>query len=231
MSPLLLGAAFGAVGAFLLDPELGRRRRALIRDKVTRGMTEGREFTEAATKDLQQRARGLAASVRSLRGGRTPDELLVERVRAKLGRYCSHPGAIEVTAFNGRVVLTGDVLASEQEAIFDAVRSLRSVEHVDNKLNAYESAEGVSSLQGGTAPDRERFALLQENWSPGIRLVTGGAGALLLLYALARGGFSGIGALGLGAVLLGRASTNQPLRRSFAAAAARYSASREREAA
>ena len=230
MSPLLLGAALGAASAFLLDPDLGRRRRALIRDKVTRGMTEGREFTDAATKDLQQRARGIAASVRGLRAGRTPDELLVERVRAKLGRYCSHPGAIEVTAFNGRVVLTGDVLASEQEQIFDAVRSVRGVENVDNKLNAYESAEGISSLQGGSAPAGERFALLQENWSPGIRLVTGGAGALLLLYALARGGLTGIGALGVGAVLLGRASTNQPLRRSFASAAARRS-SREREAA
>jgi BON domain len=230
MSPLLLGAALGATGAFLLDPELGRRRRALIRDKVTRGMTEGREFTDAATQDLQQRARGLAASVRSLRSGRTPDETLVGRLRAKLGRYCSHPSAIEVTAFNGRVVLTGDVLASEQERIFDAMRSVRGVEHVDNKLNAYESAEGISSLQGGTAPAGERFALLQDNWSAGIRLVTGGAGALLLLYALARGGLSGIGALGLGAVLLGRASTNQPLSRSFAAAAAR-SASRQREAA
>ena len=229
MSPLLLGAALGATGAFLLDPELGRRRRTLIRDKVTRGMTEGREFSDAASKDLQQRARGLAASMRSLRTGRTPDETLVERVRAKLGRYCSHPGAIEVTAFNGRVVLTGDVLASEQERIFDAVRSVRGVEHVDNKLNAYESAEGISSLQGGTARAPERFALLQENWTPGIRLVTGGAGALLLLYALARGGLTGIGALGLGAVLLGRASTNQPLGRSFASGA--RSASRQREAA
>ena len=231
MSPLLLGAALGAAGAFLLDPELGRRRRAVIRDKVTRGMTEGREFTDAATKDLQQRARGLAASVRSLRGGGTPDELLVERVRSKLGRYCSHPGAIEVTAFNGRVVLTGDVLASEQEQIFDAVRSVPRVEHVDNKLNAYESAEGISSLQGGATPPRERFALLEENWSPGIRLVTGGAGALLLLYAVARGGLTGIGALGLGALLLGRASTNQPLRRSFASAGMRASSASAREAA
>src|SRR3954454_8620846 len=80
MSPLLLGAVLGATGAFLLDPDLGRRRRALIRDKVTRGVTEGREFADAATQDLQQRARGLAASVRSLRTGRTPDETLVGRL-------------------------------------------------------------------------------------------------------------------------------------------------------
>jgi BON domain-containing protein len=221
MSPLLLGAVLGASGAFLLDPELGRRRRALIRDKVTRGVTESREFADAATKDLQQRARGVSSRVKRLRAGGSPDEALVARVRAKLGRYCSHPGAIEVTAFNGRVVLTGDVLASEREQIFEAVRTVRGVEQVDNSLSAHQSAEGVSSLQGGSAPERERFALLQENWSPGIRLVTGGAGALLLLYALVRGGLSSIGALGVGAVLLGRATTNQPLRRAFEATARR----------
>src|SRR5205085_10391912 len=97
-------------------------------------------------------------------------------------------------------------------------------------VNDYESAEGIASLLGGTASAPEGFALLQDNWSPGIRLVTGGAGALLLLYALARGGITGICALGLGAALLGRAGTNQPLGRSFAAAAAR-SSSRQREAA
>ena len=216
MSPLLLGAVLGATGAFLLDPQLGRRRRGLIRDQVTRGVTEGREFADAATKDLQQRARGVAARVKSLRGASSGDDVLNERVRAKLGRYASHPGAIEATAFNGRVVLTGDVLASEQERLFDAVRSVRGVEHVDNKLTTHESAEGVSSLQGGRMPTGARFAFLQENWTPGIRLVAGGAGALLLLYALARGGLSGIGALGVGAVLLGRATTNQPLRTALA---------------
>jgi hypothetical protein len=220
MSPLLLGAVLGATGAFLLDPDLGRRRRALIRDKVTRGMTEGREFTDAATQDLQQRARGIAARVRRLRTGRSNDDVLVERVRARLRRACSHPGAIEITAFNGHLVLTGDVLAAEQEQVFDAVRSVRGVEHVDNKLSAYATAEAIASLQGAAKRQSERFALLEANWSPGIRLVTGGAGALLLLYALARGGFSGIGALGLGAVLLGRASTNQPLRRALGKASA-----------
>ena len=215
MSPLLLGAVLGATGAFLLDPQLGRRRRALIRDKWTRGVTDGREFADAAKKDLQHRARGMAASVKRLRRGASSDDVLVERVRAKLGRYCSHPAAIEITAFNDRVVLTGDVLASEQEQVVAAVRSLRGVEQVDNKLTAYQNADGISSLQAGAAPHAAGFGLFQDHWSPGIRLVTGGAGALLLLYALARGGLTSIGALGTGALLLGRASSNQPLRRTL----------------
>src|SRR5438067_4493768 len=211
MPPLLLGITLGAAGAFLLDPQHGRRRRALLRDKMDRGMHETREFADAATLDLRQRARGLAARAKSLRGGQAPDDVLVERVRAKLGRYSSHPGAITVTALNGRVVLTGDILAEEQERLFDAVRSVRGVEHVDNQLSAYQSAEGVSSLQGGSAPDLERPELLQESWTPGVRLIGGGAGALLLLYALSRGGLTAVGALAAGAALLGRAGTNQPL--------------------
>jgi len=225
MSPLLLGVVLGAAGAFLLDPDFGRRRRALVRDKVSRGVTEGRQFADAAAQDLQHRARGLRARVRRVRRRRGADDVLIERVRAKLGRYCSHPGAVEVTAFSGHVVLTGDVLTSEQQQVVAAVRSVRGVEHVDNKLTPYASAEGVSSLQSAAAPDR--FAFMEGNWSPGLRLMAGGTGALLLLYALARGGFTSIGALGVGALLLGRASTNQPLRQALSNAPA----PREREAA
>ena len=209
---LLLGFALGAAGALLFDPQHGARRRALVRDKVTRGMTDGREFADAATKEIRHRARGLAAEVRSLRGGPVSDEMLVQRVRARLGRYCSHPAAVEITAQDGRVILAGDILANEVDRLFDAVRAMRGVEHVDNRLTAYPSAAGVPSLQGTEAVP-VRLELLQETWSPGIRVMVGGTGALLLLYALARGGLSGIGALGIGALLLGRASTNQPLTR------------------
>jgi BON domain len=211
MQPLLLGITLGAVGALLLDPQQGRRRRALLRDKVDRTVSESREFADAASKDLRHRAHGIAMRAKSLRAGPAPDEVLVERVRAKLGRYSSHPGAITVTAHGGHVVLTGDILAPEVDRLFDAVRALRGVEHVDNQLNLYPSAEGVSSLQGGSPPDLERPEFLQESWTPGVRLIGGGAGALLLVYALARGGVGGIGALAVGAALLARAGANRPL--------------------
>ena len=47
MSSLLLGAAVGATGAFILDPQNGPRRQALVRDKLERG----REVGRAAAKD------------------------------------------------------------------------------------------------------------------------------------------------------------------------------------
>jgi len=213
MSPLLVGAALGATGVFMLDPDKGRRRRALVRDKVVSGVTQSRHFADAAADDLRNRARGIAARARSLRGGRgASDDVVCERVRSKLGRYSSHPGAIEVAALDGRVVLTGDVLAREVEPLVQAVRSLPGVQHVENQLQVHESAEHVSALQGGSERYGEPWEILEETWTPGVRAVVGGAGAASVLYALARGGLRALVPLALGAALLAcsiNASTNR----------------------
>jgi hypothetical protein len=212
MSPILTGMALGAAGAFLFDPQQGRRRRALLRDKVAHGMREGREFGDAAAKDLRARAQGAVAQVRALRGGPATDDVLIGRVRAKLGRYVAHRRAIHVAAQEGIVRLTGDVLAGEHPALIRALRSVPGVRDVDDRLDVHPSADGVSSLQGGLTPSGEPLELLQARWAPGTRAVVGGAGALLVLYALVRGGVLGVAALGGGAALLARARANKPLR-------------------
>jgi len=140
-----------------------------------------------------------------------------ERVRAKLGRYSSHPGAIEVTAADGRVVLTGDILTHEVQPLVRAVRSLRGVQHVDNQLELHESAEHVSALQGGVQRYGEPWEVMEKTWTPGVRALVGGAGAAGMLYGLARGGFGALVPLALGAALLAcsvNAATNRrPMRR------------------
>jgi len=212
MSPLLVGAALGATGVFILDPRDGRRRRALVRDKLMRGLNEGREFSDAAAKDLRARARGIAARARSLRGGPATDAVLVERLRAKLGRYCSHPGAVEVTALDGRVVLTGHILAGEVEPLVNVVRAVAGVQHVDNQLTIHQNAGKVSALQGGAERHGERWEIFEEHWTPGVRALAGGAGAAFVLYALARGAIGGLTPLALGAALIAcaiNASTRQ----------------------
>src|SRR4051812_13872806 len=117
MLPILTAIALGAAGAFMLDPQQGPRRRALLRDKTVRNVREAREFGDAAAKDLRARTQGAAARLRAL--GRGPrnipmtDDVLHDRVRAKLGRYASHPHAIHVSAQNGFLKLSGDILATE----------------------------------------------------------------------------------------------------------------------
>jgi hypothetical protein len=215
MSPTLLGMALGAASAFLLDPQQGRRRRALLRDKWVRSSREAREFGDAAARDLRGRVQGLSTQVKahvgSLRRGPVTDDVLVARVRAKLGRYVSHPHAIRVMAQNGFVTLSGDVLAGEHGALLGALRSVPGVRDCADRLDIHPTAEGISALQGGVPPAGQRWELFQSSWSPGTRALVGGAGGLLALYALVRGGALGVAALAGGAALVARAKANKPL--------------------
>src|SRR5437763_3328307 len=114
----LIGAGVGAGLMFLFDPNRGRRRRALIRDKFVRAARRTREAAGATGRDLTLRTSGLAVEARSRFAPEAADDRVIcERVRADLGRVASHPRAIRVASNGGIVTLTGDVLASEVSAI------------------------------------------------------------------------------------------------------------------
>ena len=227
MPASLIAVALGAAGAFMLDPQQGRRRRALVRDRISRGLREGREFGEAAAKDLRARAQGAAAQARALRGGRVSDDVLVGRLRARLGRHVSHRRAVHVEARDGFVALTGDVLASEHPGLVRALRLVPGVKDVEDRLDVHPSAEGISALQGGAPARGEPIELLQTRWAPGPRALVGGAGALLVLYGFARGGVRGVAALAGGAALLARAKANRPLKEVMREASQRERAKKE----
>src|SRR5438128_11922891 len=104
----------GAGLMYLLVPDRGRRRRTLLRDRAVHLRNQTRDGLDTAWRDLRNRTRGLAAGARSrLRRERVDDEVLRERVRAKLGRSVSHPHAIEVAAHQGFITLRGHILAGE----------------------------------------------------------------------------------------------------------------------
>lgn len=54
------GLALGAIAMFILDPDQGRRRRALARDKALRYGREVGDFVAGTSKDLKNRAYGVA---------------------------------------------------------------------------------------------------------------------------------------------------------------------------
>lgn len=213
---LYLGAAAaGAISMYLLDPDHGRRRRAVARDRLASGMSRLDDATSVASRDLRNRARGVAHEVRSrFTREEVPDEVLCERVRSRLGWSVSHPGAIEVSALSGRVTLSGAVLEREYVRLLRAVWAVRGVADVEDRLAVYESPVGVSALQGGGRSPGRRFGPLQENWPPAVRVVMGAAGGALLLNALAAKR-SALGLLGglAGAALIARSSTNMPIDR------------------
>src|SRR5687767_11451329 len=55
----LVSAALGAAAMYVLDPDKGRRRRALARDKVRSLVTDSGELLSAAARDARFRAQGL----------------------------------------------------------------------------------------------------------------------------------------------------------------------------
>ena len=67
---MLAAAASAAVATYYLDPDLGRRRRALMRDKLNSGATRMQNAARVAAVDARNRARGTVAELRKKFTGR-----------------------------------------------------------------------------------------------------------------------------------------------------------------
>jgi hypothetical protein len=182
---VVAGAGVGAAVAFMLDPSRGGRRRALVRDKAARATRATREGLDTTTRDMAHRTRGIVAAARG-RWSRQPvsDGVLIERVRAKLGRVTSHPGAIHVEARDGEVTLRGPILAHEVDDVISTVSRVSGVATVINEVEPHDAAEGVPSLQGEGRVQRDRIDVLQRRWSPSTQaLVAAGLVATGVLLA------------------------------------------------
>jgi gas vesicle protein len=150
-SKLLIGVGVGAAIAYMLDPNRGRRRRALVADQVRRASGKTRDAIDATMRDMTNRAVGIAAATRArLAHDDVDDATLIERVRATLGRVCSHSRAIDVEVDDGNVTLRGPRLRSELDTVLGGVAAVRGVRSVNNELEQHVSAEGVPSLQGSS---------------------------------------------------------------------------------
>lgn len=147
---LLGGIGIGAALMYLLDPDRGSRRRALVIDKLSSAAHRTPAALGATGRDLRNRAQGLAASAKSVfASSDASDEVIVRRVCSQIGRVVAHPSSIKVTAGGGRVTLSGLALASERDDLLSAVGKVRGVKDVENQLEVHEQAGNVPGLQGG----------------------------------------------------------------------------------
>jgi uncharacterized membrane protein len=203
------GIGVGAGLMYMLDPDRGKRRRATAHDKAHRMANAFEDAMGKTSRDLSNRARGFVAELDSVfRHEEADDDVIAARVRSKLGRAVSHPHAIHVTVSQGRVTLSGQILATELDQLLKRVRVVRGVTGVENRLKAHEQAEGISSLQGGIPRPGETSELTHSNWSPAIRFLMGiGGGALTLYGARRKDIFSA--SVGLG--LITRSLTNMEM--------------------
>jgi hypothetical protein len=151
---VLLAAAGGAAAAWLLSPQEGARRRAMVRQGVRSRARRAALLGGKLGRDLRNRARGASARLRGALATEEPvsDETLAQRVKTRLGRAASHPRALDVEAHAGHVVVRGPILSSEADRVLRAARSVRGVSDVEDRLERHCAAEGVPALQGEGRP-------------------------------------------------------------------------------
>jgi osmotically-inducible protein OsmY len=138
--PFYVAAAMGGMAfMYYADPEAGRRRRHVTRDKVVslarHGAKRGRRLVHHVTSD----AKGYVERTRHAHGGaeQLDDQTLVDKVESIVFRDRDIPkGQINVNAENGVVFLRGEVASSELvEALETRVRKVHGVRDVTNLLH------------------------------------------------------------------------------------------------
>jgi hypothetical protein len=134
----LFWALVGVAATVLFDPSNGRRRRAQLRDRAIGSWHRGRAELLKRLRDLEHRTLGRVAVVRSAATGTAvDDDVLVERVRSRLGRLVHHASRVHVELRRGRVILTGAALAEETERLLAQLSRVRGVDGVENHLRIY----------------------------------------------------------------------------------------------
>jgi osmotically-inducible protein OsmY len=140
MLRVLFYAAFGAALAYFFDPDSGRRRRALTRDRAPAFFRGGARRAERLGRSVQSEAYGVAQKARHMREEPKPqpdDATLAHKVESEIFRDADVPkGQINVNAENGLVVLRGEVERPELiSALEQKTRKVQGVRDVENLLH------------------------------------------------------------------------------------------------
>jgi len=205
---IVASVALGAMAMYAFDPDKGRRRRALARDKAVSVLLDTRHAAGATRRDVTHRLEGLRARARRLwRHRPTTDDLqLIERVRARMGRLVTHPHAIQVGANRGRVTLSGPILAREVAPLLASIRTVWGVDSVENQLVAHTHPGSIPSLQGGVEP-----LSTHEHWPPALRAAALSSGVLMAVYGLRQRTLTGWLLAAIGTALGVRGVANRSL--------------------
>jgi hypothetical protein len=211
----VIGGVTAGLGLmYFLDPDQGRRRRALVRDQMVHAAHRTGDAMDATSRDIANRAKGAVAELRGrFQHAEVSDDVLRDRVRARVGAVIGHASSIDVDVRDGRVSLRGPVLAHEVDRLLRRVSAVRGVVEVEDRLEVHAEPGNVPGLQGAARAPRggEVFDLMQRNWSPSTRFFTGLAGAGFTAWGVRRADGPGIALATFGLGLLVRAVANLPL--------------------
>jgi BON domain-containing protein len=215
LTAMVTGAGLGCLAMYGLDPEMGRRRRSLARDKMSKIQRKAGEAAAFTARDLRNRTLGTLAEGRSLFTEKhVPDADLAERVRSELGFLVRYPSFTDVQVHDGVVILSGHAFSDECEQLIEGVRSIRGVRDVEKRVEAHQGTEDFPGLRGQplkAKPTGRPFDIMQQHWSPATSFIVG-------FVAL----------VGLGALAYSFADSNGRSRRRFLGAMSRFRSQRSR---
>jgi hypothetical protein len=156
---LLAGMGLGAGLMYLFDPQQGRRRRALARDKAVSLAHQAQDAAEAVAKDLRNRAQGLASGDLSvLAGGK-------RALQNPLRGGWSPAGRALMTGLGAGLFLYGLTRHAPTACILGTLGAALAAEGItnvgwsdikDTAEKVADKAQEVAGSLAGSGPGRER---------------------------------------------------------------------------
>ena len=149
MLSAILTAATGAVAMYYLDPDRGRRRRAITRDRAAALVRRRVRRAERIGRAAAAEAYGIgqqALHAGSAAASPPSDAALKAKVETELFADPDFPkGRVNVNVEDGRVVLRGELPRPEEIAAADArVRTIAGVREVENLLHLLKTPARMS---------------------------------------------------------------------------------------
>ena len=209
LKTLLTSIGLGAGLMYFMDPQHGEQRRALVRDRANRFVSDIDNSLDVAMQDARNRTRGVLSEMTArLSEEGIPDWILEERVRSNLGRTLGYTRGVNVRAEGGRVYLSGPVMREDQDAVVKAAVRTRGVRGVENELQAVDDQQEITGFPSEPSMPNQTRSDVRHTWSPATRLLSSVGGSLLTLYGLTRKGVAKPVLSTAGLVLTARGMTN-----------------------
>jgi osmotically-inducible protein OsmY len=141
--------ATGALIAYFFDPQNGRRRRALARDRIPAFFRTASKKAERVGGTATAQASAMKQKATHLKEEEKPqpdDVTLARKVETEIFRDADIPkGRINVNAENGKVVLRGEV---EQPEL------IKDLEQRTKKVQGVQEVENLLHVPGTPAPTK-----------------------------------------------------------------------------
>ena len=157
---MIASGVIGAVGAYFLDPQSGKRRRDVASDKIGKWLRRGKRDAEQKGRYAKGVAAGAAAQASSATDRppaevRLNDPALARKVESEVFRDVDSEtrGAVTVNAENGVVYLRGEL--SDEAQIVALVAKSEQVEGVREVQNLLHTPGAAAPTKSDGGPGSE----------------------------------------------------------------------------